>query len=194
MDHRGNVLAQGDHTDVVTGLVLLLLELIDHAAHQRDQHTLALVALDQGHGLVSGRSGAQNNGNTGDIAGNQGNTQRTDHSIGQMTVAGSLVGGVVADVLQDLNKLRAQGGSHAGHEGIVQAVVAGHQGLDHAQSLFQLAQGLDLHTGDAVVAGQGISSAGEGHGLALTVLCDGVVDGCFGQAVDSIVAAENSFK
>ena len=111
-----------------------------------------------------------------------------------MAVAGRLVGGVVADVLQNLDEFRAQGGGNAGHERVVQAVVAGHQGLDNTQSFLQLAQGFHLYAGDAVVAGQGISGAGEGYGLALTVLCNGVVDSCLGQTVDSIVAAENSFK
>ena len=194
MDDGGDILAQGDDADVVAGLVLLLLELIDDAAHQSDQHALALIALDQSNGLVSGRSGAQDNGNTGDVAGNQGNTQRTDNGIGQMAVAGSLVGSVIADVLQNLDEFCAQSGGNAGHEGIVQAVVAGHQALDNAQGFLQLTQGLDLDASDAVVAGQGICGAGEGHGLALTVLCDGIVDSCLGQAVDSVVAAENSFK
>ena len=111
-----------------------------------------------------------------------------------MAVAGSLVGSVIADVLQNLDEFCAQSGGNAGHEGIVQAVVAGHQALDNAQGFLQLTQGLDLDAGDAVVAGQGISGAGEGHGLALTVLCDGIVDSCLGEAVDSVVAAENSFK
>ena len=187
-------MTQGDDADIVAGLVALLLELVNDAAHQGNQHTLRLVAFHQGNGLVSRGSSAQNDGHAGNITGNQGHAQRTDNCIGQMAIAGSLIGSGVADVLQNLDELCAQGSGNAGHEGIMQPVVAGHEGLDNAQSLFQLTQILHLHAGHAVVAGQRICSVGEGYGLCFAVLRNGVVYGCFGQAVNSIIAAKNSFK
>ena len=189
MDDGSDFLTQGDDPQVVAGLHAGLLQLIDDAAHQSDQHTLSLVALDQVNGFLGGGSLAQNDGNAGDIAGNQGNAQAADDGIGQMAVAGSGVGLRTVDVLQNLDELGTQSGGDAGHEGVMQTLLPGHQGLHHTQSLLQLAQGLNLHT-----AGKAVGGAGEGNGLALTVLCNGVVDCGLGQAVNRIVAAKNSFK
>ena len=111
-----------------------------------------------------------------------------------MAVAGGLVGGIVADVLQHFNELGAQSGCDAGHKGIVQAVVAGHQALDNAQGFLQLTQGLDLDAGDAVVAGQAVSGAGERNRLALAVGGDGLINGGYSTGVVVVVAAKNSFK
>lgn len=66
--------------------------------------------------------------------------------------------------------------------------------LTTPESLLQLAEGADLRAGDGVVAGQGVGSVGEGHGLAFAVLGDGIVNGGLGQAVNGIVAAEYTFK
>ena len=70
----------------------------------------------------------------------------------------------------------------------------GHEGLHHAQGGLQLAQGAHLHTGDGIVAGKGIGGVGEGHSLAFAILGNGAVDGGFGEAIYSVVAAEHSFK
>ena len=187
-------MSQRHHTDVVAGLVALFLELIDDAAHQSYQDALALVALHQLHCLVSGGRRAQDDGYAGDVTGNQGHAQVPDESVGHMAVAGSLVGGGSVYVLQDLNELGAQGSSHAGHKGVVQPGGTGHEGLYHAQSGLQLAQGVYLHAGDGIIAGQGIGGVGEGHSLAFAILGNGTINGGFGEAVYSVVAAEHSFK
>ena len=70
----------------------LLLQLIDDSAYQSNQNTLCLIALNQSNCLLRGGSGTQDNGNTGDIAGNQRNTQLTDHGIAQVSIAGLLIG------------------------------------------------------------------------------------------------------
>ena len=194
MDDGSDFLTQGDDPQVVAGLHAGFLQLIDDAAHQSDQHTLSLIALDQVNGFLGGGSLAQNDGNAGDIAGNQGNTQAADDGIGQMAVAGSGVGLRTIDVLQNFDELGAQSGGDAGHKGIVEPVLPGHQGLYHTQGLLQLAQGLNLHTGHAVVAGKAVGGAGEGNGMVFAVLCNGALDCGLGQAVNRIVAAKNSFK
>ena len=194
VNHRGHIMSQRHHADVVAGLVALLLELIDDAAHQGHQDALALVALDQFHGLVSAGSGAQDDCHAGDVAGDQGNAQIPDKGVRHMAVAGSLVGSGAVYVLQDLDELGAQGGGNAGHKGVVQPGSPGHEGLHHAQGGLQLAQGAHLHTGDGIVAGKGIGSVGEGHSLAFAILGNGAVDGGFGEAIYSVVAAEHSFK
>ena len=194
MDDGGHVLAQGYDADIVAGLVALFGQLIDDTAHQGHQDALALVALHQLHGLIGRGSGAQDDGNAGDVAGDQGHAQIPDEGVGHMAVAGQLVGRSAVDVLQNLDELGAQGGGHAGHKGVVQTVVPGHEGLHHTQSGLQFAQGAHLHAGDGVVAGQAVGGVGEGHGLRLAVLGNGIVNGGFSEAVYGIVAAENSFK
>jgi len=194
MDHRGHVTPERHHTDVVAGLIALFLKLVDDAAHQGHQDALALVALHQFHSLVSGGSGAQDDRHAGNVAGNQGHTQVPDEGVGHMAVAGSLVGRSAVQILQNLNELSAQGSGHAGHKGVVQPGGPGHEGLHHAQSGLQLAQGAHLHAGDGIVAGQGIGGVGEGHSLAFAILGNGAVDGGFSEAVYSVVAAEHSFK
>ena len=111
-----------------------------------------------------------------------------------MAVAGSLVGNGAVQVLQNFDEFCAQSGGHAGHKGIMQPLLPGHQGLDNTQSGLQLAQVGDLHAGNRVVAGQRVSGFGEGHSLALAVLRNRIIDGGFGQAVNGIVTAKNSIK
>ena len=111
-----------------------------------------------------------------------------------MAIAGGLIRGGPVDVLQHLDELGAQGSGHAGHKGVVEPVVPGHQALHNSQSGLQLTQRRDLGAGDGVVAGQRVSSVGEGHGLALAVLGNGIVNGSFGEAVNGVVAAKYSFK
>ena len=111
-----------------------------------------------------------------------------------MAVAGSLVGSGSADVLQGLDELGAQSGSHAGHEGVVQPVLPGHEGLNHIQSGLHLRQGGDLHAGNSIVAGQSVSGLREGDSLALAVLGDCVIHGGYGEAVNGIVTAKNSIE
>ena len=194
MDDGGDILAERDDADIVAGLVALLLELVDDAAHEGDEDALALVALHERDGLIGRGSGAEDNGNAGDVARDQRHAEVTNDGVGQVAVAGQLIGRGAVEILQDLDELGAQCGGHAGHEGVVQAGVAGHERLDDAESLLQLAEGADLRAGDGVVAGQGVGSVGEGHGLAFAVLGDGIVNGGLGQAVNGIVAAEYTFK
>ena len=52
MDDGGDVLAERDDADIVAGLVALLLELVDDAAHEGDEDALALVALHERDGLI----------------------------------------------------------------------------------------------------------------------------------------------
>ena len=194
MDDGGDVLAERDDADIVAGLVALLLELVDDAAHEGDEDALTLVALHERDGLIGRGSGAEDNGNAGDVARDQRHAEVTNDGVRQVAVAGQLIGRCAVEVLQDLDELGAQCGGYAGHEGVVQAGIAGHERLDDAESLLQLAEGADLRAGDGVVAGQGVGSVGEGHGLAFAVLGDGIVNGGLGQAVNGIVAAEYTFK
>ena len=194
MDNRSNVFAQGDHTHIGAGLVSLLLQLIDDSAYQSNQNTLCLIALNQSNCLLRGGSGTQDNGNTGDIAGNQRNTQLTDHGIAQVSIAGLLIGIRAVNVLGSLNKLRAQSGGNTGHEHIVQLVLSGHQGLYHAQSLFQLFQVGNFGSCYCVVAGKAVSSVGEAYRFLFAVLLDRLVNDAFGQAVNGIISAKNSLK
>ena len=80
-------------------------------------------------------------------------------------------------ILQHFQEFCAQGGSNAAVEGILQAEVTGHHGLDVIdQGSLQLAQVVDLFAGDAVVAGQIICSVGESNRLGFTVGGDGLID------------------
>jgi len=76
----------------------------------------------------------------------------------------------------------------------METVVAGHLGLDGVHGGLHLTQSGDLHAGDAVVAGQAVSGAGERNRLALAVGGDGLINGGYSTGVVVVVAAKNSFK
>ena len=194
MDDALHLVAQRHHADVGAGLVAGLGQLTDALAGDGDQDALALVALHQRNHFLGGVGLAQDNGNAGNIAGNQRHAQLTHEGVGQVAALGSLVGSCAMDVLQSFQELCAQSGSDAGFKSVVQTVVPSHLGLDGSHSGLHLAQGGDLFAGNCVVAGQAVGGVGEGHGLALAVLGDGFVNGGYGTVVVVVVTAENSFK
>ena len=162
---------------------------------QGDQDALCLVGLSQFHGLSGILSAADDNGNTGDIVDNQGQTQVTDEGVGQEAHLGLSVGLSTVQVLQNFQELCAQSGSDTAVENVLQTLVAGHHGLNIIfQSSLQLAQVVDLLAGDGVVAGQVVCGAGECNRLALAVLGDSGINGGYGTSIVVVVTAKNSIK
>ena len=184
----------GDHTYVGAGLIAQLRTLVHDAAYQRYQDTLCLIALHQVHALLRGGSRSQDNSYARDVAGYQRHAQLTDDSIRQMAVAGFLIGLRPVDVFQNFNELGAQRGSYTGHERVIQTFFPGHQGLYHTQGILQFTQGRHLGAGDCVIAGQAVCRSRESYCLIGAVLCDGVVNSAFGQAVYGIISTKYNIK
>ena len=156
--------------------------------------TLRLVALYQIHCFFLARSSTQDNRYARDVSRYQRHAQLTDRSVRQMSAAGLFIRSLVIDIFQDFDELRTEGCSHAAHERVVQSLFPGHQGLDHAQGCFQLSQVPHLRASHCIVAGKAVGGMRESYGLILAVLCDCVVDGSLGQAIDCVVTAEYSVK
>ena len=194
MDDGLHLIAQRHNPDVLAQLHAGVEAVLDGVAGQGYQNALSLVGLRQRYGLGGILRAADDNGDTGDIAGNQGHAQVTDEGVGQVAQLGLGIGGGPADVLQGFQELGAQGGGDAGFKGVVEPVVPGHLGLDGVHGGLHLTQSGDLLAGHCVVAGQAVSSVGEGHALALAVLGDGVINGGDGTLVVVVVTAKNSVK
>ena len=168
--------------------------MLDGVAGEGDQNALRLVGLGQSHGLGGVFRAADDNGNAGDVAGDQRHAQITDEGVGQVTHFRLGIRLRAVQVFQRFQELGAQGGRNAAFKGVVEAVVAGHLGLDGVHGGLHLTQSGDLHAGDAVVTGQAVSGAGERYRLALAVGGDGLINGGYSTGVVVVVAAKNSFK
>ena len=138
VNHRGYVLSKRNHTHVGAHLQALLYALVNDAAHQSHQDALSLIGFYQLHAFLSRGGCSQDNGYARDIAGYQRHAQFTDGCVRQMACLRSRVGRRVVQILQNLDELCAQGCSHAAHESVMQSLLSGHQGLYHAESLFEL--------------------------------------------------------
>ncbi len=194
MDHRLHLVAQGHHPDILAQLHARLMAVADGFAGQGDQDALRLVGLGQRHSLRRVLRAAEDDGNAGDIAGDQGHAQVPHEGVGQVAALRLRVGGRPVEVLQRLQELRAQGGGNAGFERVVHPVDMGQLGLQGAQGGLHLTQVGNFFAGDGVIAGQGVGGVGEGHGLALAIGGDGLLNRSGGAGVIIVAAAENSVK
>ena len=194
VDNRGYIFTKRDNTYVSAGLHASLSYLIDDAAYQSYQNTLCLIGFHQSHTFLNRRSGTKDNSNTRDITGYKGNTELTDHSICQMSVAGLFIRCSTVDVFQRLNKLSAKCGSNTGHESIVQLLISGHQRFYNIQSIFHITQVGDLGSCYTIVAGKAVCSMREAYCFVRTVCCNCIIDSFDCQIIDCIVSAENHVK
>ena len=123
--------------------------------------------------LGGGGRAADDNGNAGDVAGDQRHAQITDDGVGQVARSRLRLIGRRRRARYFSASINSAHRADA-YAGLSKASwrrwLAGHHGLDGRPiACLQLAEGGDLHAGDAVVAGQAVSGAGEGHGLAFAV-------------------------
>ena len=181
-------MAQGDHTELKAHLDTLG-HLLDAVADEEGHNALTLVVLNHIDDISSILGLAQNNGHTGDIAGNQRNTQRTNNGIGNKTDAGFICIGLGLQILQTLDDFSAHSGGKAGVQGLAQVFLIGDQALEHTHTSRQVAQGLDLHAGGSVNGGEIIGSIGECNLLVSTVLFNGRIHSALYQAGDGVGTA-----
>ena len=194
MDHGLHLHAQRHHADVFTGLVTGVPQLLHALAGEGHQNALTLVLLHEGNGLGRVISAADDNGNTGDVAGNQRHAQIPDEGIGQMAQFRLGVGSGAVNVLQRFQKFGAQGGRNTGVKAVLQPVSVGAHGLDGRHGGLHFAEIGDLLAGNGVVAGEAVSGVGEGHGFALAVSGNCFVDGGDGTGIVVVAASEDSVK
>ena len=194
VDNGLHFVAQRHHADVLAQLHAGVEAVLDGVAGEGDQNTLCLIGLGQSHSLGGVFRAADDNGNAGDVAGDQRHAQITDEGVGQVAHFRLGIRLRAVQVLQRFQKLGAQSGCNAAFKGVVEAVVAGHLGLDGVHGGLHLTQSGDLHAGDAVVTGQAVSGAGERYRLAFAVSSDGLINGGYSTGVVVVVAAKNSFK
>ena len=196
MGHAAQVTAQSHAADVEAQLHALLDALVNDTAHQGDKDTLGLVLLHQLHALLSGGGSADDDSHAGDVPGNQRHAQLTDLGVGEVAHDGLLVGAAaVGGPLHQLDHLGGQGGSDAGGENILGAVVAGHEILDGGlQGLLGLAHGGHLPAGHGVEAGQAGGGIAKGSGGFGPQFGQGLVHGLDRKSVHFVVAGENSLE
>ena len=159
--------------------------------------TLGLIGLDQLSTLLSSGSGTDDNSNTGDVLGNQGNTQLTNLSVGEVAGEGLLIGVVttIDSPLASLDDLGSSSSSDTGGEDILRTVVTSHDALDNGlQHLLGLTQGGDLLAGHCINARQGVCGIMEANGSICAQLGDRLINYLDSQAVYGIVTVENALK
>ena len=190
VDDGGHVMAQGDDTELQAHLHTGLSALLDDIAHQEGHDALGLVVLNHLANLGGGVSLAENHGNAGNIAGDQGHAQGADDGIGDKAYTGFTGIGVAAlYVLEALNDFRAHGGGKTGVQRLTQVLLIGNQRFKHAHAGGQVAQGLHLYAGSGVDGGEEIGSVGESDFLVRAVFGNGIVDRALSQAGNRVGTA-----
>ena len=147
------------------------------------------VVLGKAENAADVVSVVKDNGHTGDIAGDQGDTQGADDGVGNEADSGLILVGIAAlNILQAFDNFSTDSGGKTGIQGLTQIFLIGDQALQDAHTGDQVPQGLDLDTGGRIDGGEIISGIGECDGLIRAVLCDGIVDCAFGQTGNCITA------
>ena len=183
-------MTQRDDTELQTHSDAAFQTLFDAVANHEGHNTLALVVLDNGNHVSGIVRLAQNDCDTGDVAGNQGHTQGTDDGVGDEADAGVvLIGVCIVQILKALNDFRTNRSGKTGVQGLAQILLVGNQALENTDAGAQIAQGFDLYAGSSVNCGEVVSGIGEGKFLIGTVLCNGFVHCAFGKAGNSVGAA-----
>ena len=90
MDHGGDVVSQGDHTQIQAHLHAAGDDLVNDLTHQEGHQALVLVLPDHLHHVVGIVRLAQHHGYAGDVAGDQGHAQRPDDGVGHEADTASL--------------------------------------------------------------------------------------------------------
>ena len=172
------------HLDAAFGA--LLNDIADHEGHD----TLGLIILDDLHDIGGIVRLAEHDGDAGDIARDERDTEGTDDGVGDKADAGvGFIGVAALDILQALEDLRADGGGKTSVERLSEILLIGDKALENADAGGQIAELGDLHAGGGIDGGEEIRSVGERDGLVSAVLCNGVIDGALGQTGDGIRAA-----
>ena len=104
MDNGCHVFAQRDDTYVRASLHADFCDLVDDPAYQCYEDTLFLIALYEVSAFLSGRSGAEDDSYTRDIACYQRHTEFTDDRICKMAIAWLCIGSCTIDVFQGFDK------------------------------------------------------------------------------------------
>ena len=123
-------MTQRDDTEFQTHLHTAGRALLNDIAHQEGHDALGLVVLDHLDHVLGLLSLAQDNGNTGDIAGDQRHAQGTDDRIGHEADAALVLVGVALDIAQTLQDLSANGGGKTGIESLTQILLVGDEALE----------------------------------------------------------------
>lgn len=195
MDNGLHFVAQRHHADVLAQLHAGVEAVLDGVAGEGDQDTLRLVGLGQSHGLGGVFRAADDNGNAGDVAGNQRHAQITDEGVGQVTHFRLGIRLRAVQVLQRSRNSAHRADAMPLSKASGRRVVAGHLGLEGVHGAAFISPRVVIFTPvTPVVAGQAVSGAGERNRLALAVGGDGLINGGYSTGVVVVVAAKNSFK
>ena len=188
VDDGGYVVAQRHDAVVETHLDALGGGLIDDVADEEGQQALVLVVLDDGGELGGLLRAAENDGDAGDVARDEGHAEAADDGIGHEADAALALVGILVEPLQTLDDLRSDGGRETGVESLAEVLLVGDEALEDADAGGQVAELGDLDAGRGVDGGEEVGGVGESDAGILAVLGDGVVDGALGKTRDGVGA------